>query len=81
MEGIIWLFLALTVALVAVGILRAGRHRPSGIISPRHCSICQTPMSLRRVSIFHSLTFRGIWMCPHCGTRIKWRKGVTGTVT
>jgi hypothetical protein len=37
MEGIIWLFLALTVALVAVGILRAGRRRPSGINSPRHC--------------------------------------------
>jgi hypothetical protein len=75
MDGIIWLVLGLTVALVAVGVVLAGRRRLSRVHSPHHCSICQTPMSLRRVSIFHSLTFRGIWMCPHCGTRIKWRDG------
>jgi hypothetical protein len=69
MDGIIWLFLALNVALVAVGVVLAGRRRPSGIDLPRHCSICQTPVSMRRVSWFKSLVFLAAWQCPHCGAR------------
>jgi ribosomal protein L37AE/L43A len=70
MEGIIWLFLAQVVALAVLAVVLAAlRRRPSGVDpKPRHCSNCQTPMSLRRVSIFESLMLRGIWMCPHCGT-------------
>jgi ribosomal protein L37AE/L43A len=73
MKDIIWLFLAL-VALLALGIVARLRRLPSGVDPPRHCSSCQTPMSMRRVSIFMSLTLRGMWMCPHCGNRFKSRK-------
>jgi hypothetical protein len=76
MDGIIWLFLALTVALVAFGVVLLGRRRPSGIDSPRHCSICQTPMSLRRVPLLKSHALLGEWECPHCGSRSK-----SGTAT
>jgi DNA-directed RNA polymerase subunit RPC12/RpoP len=81
MEGIIWLFLAQVVALVVLGDMVVGLRRRSGSVNPNpgRCSKCATPMSLRRVSIFESLTFRGVWMCPHCGNRIKSRKGVAGT--
>jgi hypothetical protein len=83
MEGSIWLFIAFIVALVALGAVLAGlRWRPPPVDkSPGQCSSCETPMSLRRVSIFESPTLRGMWMCPHCGNRIKSRKGVTGTAT
>jgi DNA-directed RNA polymerase subunit RPC12/RpoP len=83
MEGIIWLFLALIIALVALGAVLTGlRRRPLMIKqTPGRCSNCATPISMRRVSIFESPTLRGMWMCPHCGNRIKSRKGVTGTAT
>jgi ribosomal protein L37AE/L43A len=71
MDGIIWLFPALMVVLVALAlVLVAMRRRPSAPNPQRHCSNCQTPMSLRRVSLFEALTLRGVWMCPHCGTRM-----------
>jgi hypothetical protein len=55
MDGIIWLFLALTVALVAFGVVLAGRRRPKSVDGSRgHCSNCATPMSLRRVPFFKS---------------------------
>jgi hypothetical protein len=81
MDGIIWLFLALTVALVAFGVVLLGRRRPSGIDSPRHCSICQTPMSLRRVPLLKSHALLGEWECPHCRTRMNKRGRVAGTAT
>jgi DNA-directed RNA polymerase subunit RPC12/RpoP len=81
MEGTIWLFLALPVALVALGAVLAGiRRRPPSVEdNPGHCSSCETPMSLRRVSIFESLTLRGVWRCPHCGTRMRRKARVAGT--
>jgi hypothetical protein len=60
MDGIIWLFLALTVALVAFGVVLPGRRRlPSGV-DPNlsHCSSCQTPMSLRRRSLLGEWSWR-----------------------
>jgi predicted RNA-binding Zn-ribbon protein involved in translation (DUF1610 family) len=77
MDGSIWLYLALI--LIAVGFALAGlRPRPSEPKQSRHCPNCETPMSMRRVPIFESLMFRGVWMCPHCGTRIKRRERVVG---
>jgi hypothetical protein len=71
MDGIIWLFPALIIALVALALLVVAlRRRPSGPNPQHHCSSCETPMSLRRVSLFESLTLRGVWICPHCGTRM-----------
>lgn len=72
MEDVIWLFLALIVALVALGAVLAGiRERPPRINQEfGSCPSCLTPMSLRRVSIFESSSLRGQWMCPHCGTRM-----------
>jgi ribosomal protein L37AE/L43A len=49
MEGIIWLFLALLVALVALAVVLAGLRRRTPKIKPDHCPSCRTPMSLRRV--------------------------------
>ena len=83
MEGIIWLFLALIVALIALGVVLAGlRERPPGINQKSgHCPSCRTPMSLRRVSIFESPTLRSQWRCPHCGTRMdKSGRSVSGTL-
>jgi hypothetical protein len=56
MEGIIGLFLALPVALVALGAVLAGiRRRPPSVEdNPGHCSSCETPMSLRRVPLLKS---------------------------
>jgi hypothetical protein len=73
MDGMVWLFPAFILASVAFGVVVAGlRRRLSGLdLNVRHCSNCQTPMSLRRVSIFQSYTLRGAWMCPDCGNRIK----------
>jgi hypothetical protein len=81
MDGIVWLFLALTVALVAVGVALAGRRRPSGIDSPRHCSTCQTPMSLRRVPLLKSHALLGEWECPHCGNRSSSQKATSQPVS
>jgi ribosomal protein L37AE/L43A len=71
MEDIVWLLLALIVALVALGMALAQ------FLNPRHCPSCETPMSLRRVSIIQTLTLKGMWMCPHCGNRIKSRKATS----
>jgi ribosomal protein L37AE/L43A len=80
MDGILGIFLALLIALVAVGVVLAGRRRPSGINpTSRHCTRCQTPMSLRRVSLLRSLVLLGEWVCPHCGNRIKAGKRAPGT--
>jgi ribosomal protein L37AE/L43A len=78
MDGVVWLFL--TLILVAVGFLLAGfRRRSSRVENSSQCPNCQTPMSMRRVSLFQLLTFRGIWMCPHCGARISKMGRVAGT--
>jgi ribosomal protein L37AE/L43A len=80
MEDIIWLFLTLIVALVALGAVLASLRRRAPRIKTDHCPSCRTPMSLRRVSILESLTLRGMWVCPHCGNRIKKGRSV-GTAT
>jgi hypothetical protein len=83
MDGIIWLFLALIVALVALGVVLAGlRGRPPRINQKSaHCPSCRTPMSLRRVWIFESATLRIQWLCPHCGNRMdNWGRNVSGTL-
>jgi ribosomal protein L37AE/L43A len=71
MEGIIWLFLALIVALVALGAVVAVVRGRQPRAKTDHCPSCRTPMSLRRVSVFESPTLRVQWVCPHCGNRIK----------
>jgi ribosomal protein L37AE/L43A len=81
MEGVIWLFLVLLVALIAFGVVAGLRRKRLGVDPPRHCSSCKTPMSLRRVSLLQRLTFRGMWMCPHCGTRMRKKAGMAGTAT
>jgi len=83
MDGKIWLFLALVIALVAVGVVLVGRRRrPGADQTSRHCPRCETPMSLRRAPILESLTLRGLWLCPHCGTRLYKRRGrVAGPAT
>jgi hypothetical protein len=72
MDDVIWLFLALIVALVALGAVLAGigDRRPRVNQEFGSCPSCLTPISLRRVSIFESATLRGRWICPHCGTRM-----------
>jgi hypothetical protein len=77
MGDIIWLFLALTVALVALGVVLAGLRRRAPRIRLDHCPSCRTPMSLRRVSIFRS--HMSAWECPHCKTRMNKRGRVAGT--
>jgi DNA-directed RNA polymerase subunit RPC12/RpoP len=82
MEGIIWIFLALIVALVALGAVLAGRVRrpPSVEDNPGHCSSCETPMSLRPVPLLKSRALLGEWVCPHCGHRLSKSGRSTGTV-
>jgi hypothetical protein len=82
MDGIVWLFLTLLVALVVVGVvaLGRGRARPSEQDLGR-CSSCLTPMSPRRVSILRSRPFLGHWVCPHCGTRMKRRGSAAGAAS
>jgi uncharacterized protein with PIN domain len=82
MEDIIWLCAALIAALVAVAVVVARfRHRPQSIErNPGRCSSCETPMSLRRVSIFRSHSF-GEWVCPHCGTRMDKKRRVARTAS
>jgi DNA-directed RNA polymerase subunit RPC12/RpoP len=81
MEGIVWLVLALVVSLVSLGGVLAGmrRRRPAPHENPGHCSRCETPMSLRRVPLLKSHALFGEWVCPHCGSRIRSGKGVSGT--
>jgi Zn finger protein HypA/HybF involved in hydrogenase expression len=82
MEGVIWLFLALTFAMVALGGVLAGlRRRSSGVKKASRCPHCETPMSLRRISAFQSLTLRGKWLCPHCGARMSKVRGRAGVAT
>ena len=74
MDGVIWFFLALTAALATVGaVVAARRRRPFGVRKSSHCPNCETPMSLRRVSIVEALTLRGMWICPHCRTKMRKR--------
>jgi hypothetical protein len=47
MEGIIWLFLALLVALIALGMVAGFGRKRVGVNPPRHCSSCKTPMATR----------------------------------
>jgi DNA-directed RNA polymerase subunit RPC12/RpoP len=76
MEGVIWLFPALVLALICLAVVLAGiRPRPPSVSqSPGQCSNCETPMSLRRVSVLESHALLGEWVCPHCGMRMD-RKG------
>jgi hypothetical protein len=80
MDGVIWVFLALLVPLIALGTV-AGLRRRTLRVDPisGHCSNCRTPMSMRRVSWFGSLLFLPAWECVHCGNRSRSRKGVEGT--
>jgi hypothetical protein len=81
MDGIIWLFLALILALVSLGVVLAGIRRRPPKIKLDHCSSCRTPISPRRVSFFRSHMLLGEWLCPHCGTRMnKWGRSA-GTAT
>jgi ribosomal protein L37AE/L43A len=80
MDGIIWLFLALIVALVALGAVLAGLRRLQPQIKTDHCPSCRTPMSLRRVPLAMSHALLGEWKCPHCGSRIS-KRGRAGTAT
>jgi hypothetical protein len=75
MEGISWFFLALVVALIALGMVAGLRRRPLGINPARHCSNCRTPMSMRRVSWLRPLPFFAAWECRHCGSRSRSRTG------
>jgi hypothetical protein len=73
MDGIIWLFLALIVALVSLGVVLVGIRRRAPKIKLDHCPSCRTPISLRRVSFSRSHMLLGERVCPHCGTRLnKW---------
>jgi hypothetical protein len=81
MDEMVWIFLALIVALVALGAVLAGlRRRPPSVEdSPGHCPSCATPISLRLVPLLKSHAVLGDWVCPHCGNRFKSGKGVPGT--
>jgi hypothetical protein len=81
MDGIIWLFPALILALIALGVVLVGIHRRPGKIKLDHCPSCRTPISLRRVSFFRSHMLLGEWMCPHCGTRMIKAGRSAGTAT
>ena len=79
MEGTIWLFLALVVALVALGVVLAGLRRRTPQIKTDHCSLCATPMSLRPVPLLKSRAFWREWECPHCRNRFKSGKNMSET--
>jgi Zn finger protein HypA/HybF involved in hydrogenase expression len=82
MDGVIWVFLAFSVALIALGMVADLRRRLLGVDPMSgHCSNCRTPMSPRRVSLIQSLTLRGMWKCPHCGARMRKKAGIAGTAT
>ena len=77
----VWSYLIPFIVIVALGAAVSARRRlPKIQQDPGRCSNCETPMSLRRVSILESLTLRGTWKCPHCGNRIK-RGRSEGTAT
>jgi hypothetical protein len=53
MDGVIWFFLALLVALTITGVVVGLRRRRSGVDPmSRQCSNCRTPMSPRRMIFF-----------------------------
>jgi ribosomal protein L37AE/L43A len=79
MEGIICLFLALLVALVALGAVLAARLPPR-TNQVGHCPSCRTPISLRRVSLAKSHALLGEWECPHCRRRMDKKGRMAGTV-
>jgi hypothetical protein len=81
MDGIIWLFLALILALVALGVVLVGIRRRPPKIKLDHRHSCRTPISLRRVSFFRSHMLLGEWVCPHCGTRMNKSGRSAGTAT
>jgi ribosomal protein L37AE/L43A len=83
MDRFIWLLLALYTLLLAFSVVAATlRRRRLGVDqTTRHCPHCETPMSMRRVSLFQSHTLRGVWECPHCGARINRVGRRSGTVT
>jgi ribosomal protein L37AE/L43A len=81
MDGIIWLLLALILALVALGVVLVGIRRRAPKIKLDHCASCRTPISLRRVSFFRSHMLLGEWVCPHCGTRMNKSGRNAGTAT
>jgi hypothetical protein len=72
MDGINWLFLALLVVLMMVGVMTGWRGPGRSVDQNlKRCPNCETPMSLRRVSLLRSLSLLGAWVCPHCGNRTK----------
>lgn len=78
MEGFIWLFLALIAPLAVFGVVAATvRRREPDVYQTRHCPHCETPMSMRRVSLLSSFPMRGMWVCPHCGTQSAGRISVS----
>jgi hypothetical protein len=80
MQGI-FPYLVPIVTIVVLGAFALNRrHPPATDMTHGNCTNCETPMSMRRVSILELLTLRGVWMCPHCGARLYKRRGkVTGT--
>ncbi len=79
MEGIIGFVLTFAIVLIGVGIVTGVRRRRLGVDQKtKHCSRCETPMSLRRVPILESLMLRGMWICPHCGNRTKPGRRIAG---
>jgi hypothetical protein len=83
MDRIIWLFLAFVAVLAALVVVLAGiRARPRSVENnPGHCSNCETPMSLRPVSVLKSHALLGGWECPHCGSKMSKRGRVAGTAS
>jgi hypothetical protein len=83
MDGIARPFLGLVVvlvfALMVAALLR--RRRLGADRTSTHCPHCETPMSMRRVSRFKSLSLLAGWECPHCGTRGGPRSRGTGTAS
>ncbi len=81
MDGVIWLFLALAFALIALAMALAGVRRRAPLTHQQFesCTRCLTPMSMRRLSLFGLLAHRAMWMCPHCGARMSKPGRRTGT--
>ena len=65
MDGVIWFFLALLVALTISGVVVGLRRRRSGVDPmSRQCSNCRTPMSPRRVIFFVGRAVRASMPSP-----------------
>jgi hypothetical protein len=77
MDRMVWLFLAEVVALAALALVLTGMRqwRLRTDQRSRHCPHCDTPMSMRRISLLKSLLFLVAWECPHCGSRSRSRTG------